>query len=442
MNSNRIMRSSLAVIVTAFAAPLAAQGAPDAASAVPVVTLAEARRRAVNVDPGAVAARERVHVSSWERRAAIADLLTPRVTGGLSYIRFSDPFFNFGTGSISPNAASASLEATYTLLGTGKLGTLASARASVASAEAGETAARFRTSLATDALYYAVLADRELHRVASDRLTRAEEQLGIARVRVQAGEAIASDSLQLVLEVTRARLGVLRRDSALVVSRLRLGRHIGIDGPADVVPIDTTLPPPLPITAQDAVREMRERGPDLEAARAEERRADALLRAERSRYLPAVTLGVTTGAYDSELFPSALRRTQWSVGLSVPFWDGGQRELAVARLRADRSVATANRRDEERSAAERIAQAHAGYVTSRAGIELARVGVAASAETYRVQRARYGEGATTILEMLEAQVALSEAEAELVQAHFTLRIALAELEALLGRRLLEPPANR
>ena len=59
-----------------------------------------------------------------------------------------------------------------------------------------------------------------------------------------------------------------------------------------------------------------------------------------------------------------------------------------------------------------------------------------------VDRARYGEGATTILEMLEAQVALSEAEADLVQAHFALRIALAELEALLGRRLFESPENR
>lgn len=421
---------------------LAAQGPGDPAVSAPVVTLAEARRRAMTADPGAVAARERVYTSSWERRAAMADLFTPRVTGGVSYIRFSEPFFNFGTGSISPNAASASLEATYTLLGSGKLGMLASAQASLASAEAGETAALFRTSLATDALYYAVLADRELHRVATDRLTRAEEQLGIARVRVQAGESIASDSLQLVLEVTRARLGVLRRDSALAVSRLRLGRHIGLPGAADAAPIDTALPPALPITAEEAVQEMRARGPDLQAARAEERRADALLRAERSRYLPGITLGVTTGAYDSDLFPSALRRTQWSVGLSLPFWDGGQRELAVARLRADRNIASANRQDQERSAAERIAQAHAGYVTSRAGIELARVGVAASAEVYRVQRARYGEGATTILEMLEAQVALSEAEADLVQSHFALRMALAELEALLGRRLFELQANK
>jgi outer membrane protein TolC len=82
-----------------------------------------------------------------------------------------------------------------------------------------------------------------------------------------------------------------------------------------------------------------------------------------------------------------------------------------------------------------MAQAYSGYQTARAGIELALVGVSAWAESYRVQGARYREGATTILDLLEAQVGLSEAEATLVQARYAARLALAQIEALLGRRL-------
>jgi outer membrane protein TolC len=52
-----------------------------------------------------------------------------------------------------------------------------------------------------------------------------------------------------------------------------------------------------------------------------------------------------------------------------------------------------------------------------------------------VQRARYREGATTILDLLEAQVALSEAEVALIQARYATRLALAQIEALLGRRI-------
>jgi len=67
------------------------------------------------------------------------------------------------------------------------------------------------------------------------------------------------------------------------------------------------------------------------------------------------------------------------------------------------------------------------------------VGVAVSTETYRVQGARYREGETTILDLLEAQVALSQSEAELVQARYAARLALSHIEARLGRRLFQDP---
>jgi outer membrane protein TolC len=402
----------------------------------PVVTLSEARRRAASVSPALVAAREQVATAVWERRAAISDLLTPGVTAGAGYIRFSDPFFNFGTGSISPNATSATLDATYTLLGGGKFGTLRRSRASVASAEATETATRFRAAMATDAAYFAVLADRELARVAADGLRRAQEQLGVARVRVLAGDAITTDSLQLLLEVNRARIAVLRRDSALAVSRLRLGRQIGLAGPTDAA-ADSTPTPDLPFTEAEAIGEMRTRGPEVEAARAAERRANAAVVAERESYLPDIKIGYTMGAYDAEFFPSAFRRNQFAVSVSVPVWDAGQRELAMSRARAERNVAAAERKDRERGTAEMMTAAYHGYQTSRAGIELAQVGVTAATESYRVQRARYAEGATTILDLLESQVALTESEAALVQARYTTRLALAQIEALLGRRVIE-----
>jgi len=434
MNSHAWISALVLTGAILIGAPAVAQTVNDTA---PVVTLTEARRRANSVAPKAVAARGQVATASWERRAAWADVLTPSITAGGSYTHFSEPFFNFGTGTISPNATSATLEARYTVLGTGKLGGLKSARASLESAEASETAARFRTALETDAAYFAVLADRELSRVAAERLRRAREQFEVARVRVLAGEAIASDSLQLLLEVNRARLALLSRDSALVTSRLRLGRQIGLTGAADAASVDTTPPPPPPMTLDQAVAEMRDRGPDVEAARAAERRADAIVLAEREQYLPAVTLGAITGAYDAELFPSATRRTQLALTVSLPIWNGGQRELAVARARAERDVARATRLDSERGAAELMAQTYHGYLTSRAGIELALVGVTVSTENFRVQQARYREGATTILDLLEAQVALSESEAALVQARYSTRLALAQIEALLGRRIVE-----
>jgi outer membrane protein TolC len=52
-----------------------------------------------------------------------------------------------------------------------------------------------------------------------------------------------------------------------------------------------------------------------------------------------------------------------------------------------------------------------------------------------MQEMRYRAGASTILDLLDAQVSLAEAEADLVEARYETRLALARLEAILGRRL-------
>ena len=406
---------------------------------IPVVTLVEARRRSISIDPDAVAARSNVDKASWEKRSAFTNLVTPNVKYNATYTHLSAPFFNFGTGGVSPNATSATLDASYSILGFGKFGTLKRTRASLQSAEANETVARFGSALETDAAYFGVLADRELSRVAADRLKRAEEALQFARVRVAAGESVSSDSLQLLLEVSRARLAILSMDSSLTASRMRLGRRIGLMGPADAAPIDSVLPPALPMTREQAIEEMRTKGPDVTAARANEKSADASVMAERERYLPEVSIGGTIGRYDTEFFPSALKRSQYIISVGIPLWNGGMREFAVARARADRSVASALRMDTERAAGEVMAQAYHGYLTARGGIDLALIGVAAATENYRVQNARYREGATTILDLLAAQVSLSEAQAALIRSRFAARLSLAQIEALLGRRIFETP---
>ena len=74
-------------------------------------------------------------------------------------------------------------------------------------------------------------------------------------------------------------------------------------------------------------------------------------------------------------------------------------------------------------------------MTARATAELATEGLAVARESFRVQQSRYSSGATSILDLLDAEVNLSQAEADLVQARYGTRLALAGLEAILGRRL-------
>jgi outer membrane protein TolC len=401
----------------------------------PRVTLDQAIARATRLDPDYVRALGQVDNAEWGRRAALAVFILPSLTASIDATKYSTEFFNVGTGRNQAEAVNATFTASYELFSVRKLTELGRTRADLEGAQASELQQRFRTALLVESDYYAVLQNQELSRVAADRTRRAEEGLTIARARVVSGAAVQSDSLQLVLELTQARTDQLRRDAALTVSRLQLGRRIGEPGPADAVPVDSATPPELPLDVEQAVQMALDQGPQYQAARANERAAAAALNGERGAYAPRFTLTGTHLRFDDSFFPSARNVSALALTVSLPIWDDGRREIAVSQARVTRDVARAIRDDLERAARPDVTQAFEAYVTARATAELSRTGVVVARENYRVQESRYRAGSTTILDVLDAQIRLTQSEADLVQARYAARLALAGLEAILGRRL-------
>ncbi|HXM39313.1 MAG TPA: TolC family protein [Gemmatimonadales bacterium] len=417
---------------------LALQGVvPSAATdSLPQITLVEALQRAARVDPGYVAALGQVDNAVWARRSAFSVFILPSITLATTATRSNPPFFNFGTLRPERFSVQSSITASYDLfLGGQKFAELSRSGAALESAHAGELKQRFATALLTESDYYAVLAAAELDRVARDRLRRAREQLGVARARVASGAAVSTDSLNLRLEFTRAQVGQLRQESALRVARLELGRRIGAPGPVDAAPLDTTPAPELPITLADAISQAAVQGPSYRQAAAEERAASAVFRSRLGAYLPHATLSWTGVGFDNKFVPSGAKFTQLSLGISFPLWDNARRELALSQARVSRDVARAVRQDMDGAVQHDVTAAYDAYVTTRATADLAVQGLVVARESFRVQQTRYSSGATTILDLLDAEVNLSQAEADLVQARYGTRLALAGLESILGKRL-------
>jgi outer membrane protein TolC len=399
------------------------------------VTLDQAIARATRLDPDYVRALGQVDNAEWGRRAALAVFVLPSLTASIDATKYSTEFFNVGTGRNQAEAVNATFTASYELFSVRKFTDLSRTRAELEGAAAGELQQRFRTALLVESDYYAVLQNQELARVAADRTRRAEEGLAIARARVVSGAAVQSDSLQLVLELTQARTDQLRRDAALTVSRLQLGRRIGEDGAVDAQPVDSAAPPELPLGVEEAVRLALDQGPQYRAARATERAAGAVLRGERGRYIPQLTLTGTHLRFDDSFFPSARTVNALTLTVSLPIWDDGRRGIAMSQARGNPDVAPAHTDDLQGAARPDVTQAFEAYVTARGTIELSGTGVVVARENYRVQESRYRAGSTTILDVLDAQIRLTQTEADLVQARYAARLALAGLEAILGRRL-------
>ncbi len=381
---------------------LALQGpAAPAAVAVdtlPQVTLREALQRAAQLDPNYVSALGQVDNAVWARRSAFSVFILPSISLATTATRNNPPFFNFGTLRPEKYAVQGSITASYDLfLGGQKFAELSRSGAALESAHAGELIQRFTTAFLTESDYYDVLANAELDRVARDRLRRAREQLAVARAKVSSGAAVQTDSLNLRLELTRAQIAQLQQASKLRVARLQFGRRIGAAG--------------------------------------DERAAAATYRSRLGNYLPHATLSWTGVGFDNKFLPSGAKFTQLSLAISFPLWDNMRRELSLSQARVSRDVARAIRDDMQRAVQHDVTAAYDAYETMRTSVGLSAEALAAARESFRIQQTRYQSGATTILDLVDAEVNLSQAEADYVAARYGTRLALAGLETILGKRL-------
>ncbi|HZI21607.1 MAG TPA: TolC family protein [Gemmatimonadales bacterium] len=407
-----------------------------AADTLPSVSLSEAIERAARLDPAYVSALGQMDNAAWTRRAARLAFILPSIELGLEATKYSSPFINPGTGLQRTSAVTTYASASYELLSVRKIADLAATDASHEAAAAGVVAQRFQTAMETEADYYDVLANQELLRVATERLNRAREQLAVARARVLHGVAVQSDSLQVALEETRAEIDSAQQGVRLAVARLQLGRRVGAAGPVAAQPLDTLQAPALPLSLEQSLSLALDEGPRFRIARANERAASALLAGARGAYLPELTLLGENEQFDTHLFPQARNLSSLTLRMTVPIWTGGSHEVAVSEARVSRDVARAAREDTERAARRDVTEAYETYTTARDNYALAIKARATAAENFRVQEQRYRAGATTILELVDSQVQLTQAGSDVVQTRYAARLALAGLESILGRRLL------
>jgi outer membrane protein TolC len=127
----------------------------------------------------------------------------------------------------------------------------------------------------------------------------------------------------------------------------------------------------------------------------------------------------------------------WSFrfSLSWTIFNGFQREGQIVNAGVQRDNAQARAADTRRDVHAQVIRLTADLESAWRAIEIADGSLIAAQEDLRVQQERYGVGAATIVELLTSQVALDEAEVEVVRARYDYVVARAQLEALIGRSL-------
>ena len=428
---------------TAALAAIICLGMPGAVAAqgqAPLeVTLAEAIRRSLDVQPAMVQARGAARNAGAGERSAWGAFL-PTVSTSASASRSNTSSFRTGTTDTLPPLYSYSggLSASLVLFdGFSRFANLRSSAATQDAAVAGLVNQRYQTTLATQQAFFAALADEELVRVAEAQVQRARQQLQISVNKFQAGAATRSDTLTSTVDLGTAQLNLLQAQASLATAQAALGRQIGVDQRVRALP-DTTFPP-LPDTT--ALRPAAlQAAPLVNAAEAQARAAGAQVWSARSQYWPSLIVSYSnsrtgTGSPSLPLFGTYPENFTWRFGLSWTLFNGFQREQSQVSASVARDIAAAQAADARRQVNAQLTQQLAALTTANAQIEIAGANVAAATEALRVQQERYRVGAGTQLDEVTAEANLTQAEVNQVQARYNYRIARAQLEAIVGHAL-------
>ena len=403
------------------------------------VSLSEAVRRALEVQPAMVQARGDVRNAGAGGLSAWGSFL-PTVTTSASASRSNQSRFDpNSTQRLEPGYSySGGLTASVDLFdGFRRIANLRAASADQDAAGAGLVGQRYQTTLATQQAFFTALANEELVRVAEAQLERAKQEREIAVNKFQAGAATRSDTLTATVDVGTAQLALLQANANLATAQANLGRQIGVDQPVRALP-DTVLPG-LPDTTSLRGPALRA-APLVEQAEAAARATGARTWTARSQYWPSLTLSYNnsrtgTDAPNLPLFGNYRETFAWRFGLSWTLFNGFTREQSQVSANVTHDVAVARAGDARRQVNAQLTQQLAALFTAYAQIEISGANVAAAAEALRVTQERYRLGAGTLLDLLTAQANITQAQVNHVQARYNYLIARAQVEALVGHAL-------
>ncbi len=429
-------RNMLPAIAFAVALSLGSVAEP-VASQVPTVTLDEAMSLAMQYSPAIIQAEGDIRVAQASKRESISDWL-PRISGSSGWsINSTDRLDQQNQITVSAPSTkfiNGSLSASYTVFDGFRRNAQSKARgADLTNAEANYTSQEFQIALQTKQAFFNALAADELVRVSETRIARAVRQLQTTRDRLAAGSAIRSDTLQSFVEWANARLQLINSQTERATASANLARLIGFDGDVRAVG-DESIAFRVDLDTAALRAEALTDGPSMEQIVAAARSADAQVGVTRAAYFPSVTASYSRSLAGQDLDNL---RGSWSgrVGLSWQIFQGFNRETGVARSAAAQDAAHARIADTRRQVNAQLTQQFASLQSAAIRTQIAEASLAAATEDLRVQQERYRLGAATILEVMQSQINVDQAEVDGVQARLDYLLAKAEIEAIVGRTI-------
>jgi outer membrane protein TolC len=344
---------------------------------------------------------------------------------------------------ITRHVAGADLAFVVPLYTGGRL-SASSEAASHGESVASESSKRGRAEVAFEvtALFYAILAGRGVSTsLAASEAALVQHDQRLASL-VQESKAAPLDRQRVQVRLATIRQQRIQADSDVEVRTLGLGSIIGLDGSATRVEVVGTLgaPPSSAIGSRDSLlRQASSRRSDLASAQADVSQQAAKVQSARAGRWPQVTLVGSYGArwgLAPSIHPAGTSALvdvgQVALIADIPLLDGGRVSASVREREALLVAARERLRKLQLRVRLEVETALAHLTSALARVEVSQATVGQARDAMQVESDKQAEGKSTITDVLDAQAALTEAEANRIRSLADVQIALAELRLASG----------
>ena len=312
----------------------------------------------------------------------------------------------------------------------GRSGSVGEAREALLAADWTHNATLQGVVLAVAQAYFQYLGTKALLSAQQTTLKEAQTNLDAADERHKVGLATIADVLQAKTALSEAELALESTEGQLQTTRGALALSMGL--PANS-PYDVEARPDtgLLLGIADSVdtligRAVRER-PDLAAARATARAAQARVSVARAQALPSLSVGGSDG--QTYFFKNSTSGNSYTATLTldIPLFNGWSQIYNVKAAAASADAAALQAQGLEQQVVYQVFNSYYALRTATQQVRTSADLMASASESERVALGRYRAGAGSLLDLLTAQAALAQARAQEIQARFSWHIALAQL---------------
>jgi outer membrane protein len=320
--------------------------------------------------------------------------------------------------------------------------TSALTRAAAAEAKAlglDRDAARADLKLEITRAYWAVITARASVDVVNAALGRISAHLADVRNQLSAGLVPPSDVLTLEAQQAHQQQLLIEAQNLVETSSVDFRRLVGLLPETPFELADRIDTPAVPSQQVAALVEA------AKANRAERKALEIRLGGAGERKTAADAgrspLIATAGGYDfarpnPKIFPRAdAWKTSWDIGvnLSWSLFDGGRVRAEAAEAAASQRAAEERLKDFDVTIDAEVRQRAVELASAEAAIAPAEIGIRSAEEARRVIAERFSAGVATNTDVIDAQVALLQAELDRTRALANVHLAAARLDRAVGQ---------